>query len=190
MRIGVFALQGDVSDHVYIIELLGHKPVMVRNPEDLAQIDCIVLPGGESTTFGKLAARNGLDKELIAKVNSGMPIFGTCAGLIMMAQEIDGYKDQPTWKLMNVTVKRNAYGRQLDSRVESIKVEGMGEAEVAFIRAPYITKTGANVKILSYDRDGNIVFVREDHKLGAAFHPEITKDVSIHKYFIDVLRRT
>jgi 5'-phosphate synthase pdxT subunit len=190
VRIGVFALQGDVSDHVLIIEQLGHKPVMVRNPEDLATIDCIVVPGGESTTFGKLASRNGLDKELISKVNSGMPIFGTCAGLIMMANEIEGYKDQPTWKLMNVTVKRNAYGRQLDSRIESIKVEGMVEVEVAFIRAPYITNIGANVKILSYDRDGNIVFVREDHKLGAAFHPEITKDASIHKYFIDALRRT
>jgi 5'-phosphate synthase pdxT subunit len=189
VRIGVFALQGDVIQHVRILKSLGVEVTEVRNPQDLDGCDGIVVPGGESTTFGKLATRCGLDVELIKRVNAGLPIFGTCAGLIMMAKELDGYPDQPTWKLMDVTVRRNAYGRQLQSSVEHIDIEGIGQVDVAFIRAPLVTRIGPNIKVLAKDCQGNIVFVEENNKLGAAFHPEMTGNPAVHRLFLEKIRR-
>lgn len=189
MRAGVFALQGDVIQHVRVLKSLGAEVVEVRNPGDLNLCDGLVVPGGESTTFGKLASRCGLDVEIIKRVNDGMPIFGTCAGLIMMAKELDGYPDQPTWKLMDVTVRRNAYGRQLQSSVEEIEIEGNGKVDVAFIRAPFITRVGQNVRVLAKDGRNNIVFVEEGNKLGAAFHPEMTGNLAVHRMFLEKIRR-
>jgi 5'-phosphate synthase pdxT subunit len=189
VRVGVFALQGDVVQHVRVLNALGCETVEVRNPGDLGQCEGLVVPGGESTTFGKLASRCGLDLEIIRRANAGMPIFGTCAGLIMMAKELVDYPEQPTWKLMDVTVRRNAYGRQLQSAVEDIEIEGVGKANVAFIRAPFVTRTGPNVKVLAKDAQGNIVFVEEGNKLGAAFHPEMTGNLAVHRMFIEKIRR-
>ena len=189
MRAGVFALQGDVIQHIRILKNLGAEVVEVRNPGDLQNCDGLVVPGGESTTFGKLASRCGLDVEIIRRVKAGMPIFGTCAGLIMMAMELEEYPDQPTWKLMDVTVRRNAYGRQLQSTVEDIEIDGVGKVDVAFIRAPFITRIGQNVRVLAKDSNDNIVFVEENNKLGAAFHPEMTGNPAVHRLFLEKIRR-
>ncbi len=189
MKVGVFALQGDVREHAEILRLIGCEPVEVRNPKDLDGTEGLIIPGGESTTFWKLSLRSGLDKTIINLGKSGYPIFGTCAGLIMMAHEIEGFSNQPTWDIMDITVRRNAYGRQLESHVESIKVAGIGKVLVAYIRAPIITRIGHGVQVLAKDKDGNIVFVRQGNLFGAAFHPEITRDVKIHKFFCDTIRR-
>lgn len=189
MRVGVFALQGDVIQHIKILKNLGVEVVEVRNPQDLNLCEGLVVPGGESTTFWKLASRCGLDAEIIKRVSTGMPIFGTCAGLIMMAKELEGYPDQPTWKLMDIVVRRNAYGRQLQSSVEDVEIEGIGKVNVAYIRAPYIVSVGPNVKVLAKDCQGNIVFVEENNKLGAAFHPEMTGNPAVHRLFLEKIRR-
>lgn len=189
MKVGVFALQGDVIQHVRILKGLGAEVIEVRNPADLNPCEGLIVPGGESTTFWKLASRCELDAEIIKRVNAGMPIFGTCAGLIMMAKELDGYPDQPTWKLMDVVVRRNAYGRQLQSTVEDIEIAGIGKVDVAFIRAPFIVSTGQNVKVLAKDGNGNIVFVEENNKMGAAFHPEMTGNPAVHQLFLEKIRR-
>jgi len=189
VRIGIFALQGDVREHERIINHLGYDTVLVRNPIDMETIGALIIPGGESTTFWKLSSRAGLDEPVKKLAKDGLPMFGTCAGLIMMANDIDGYGNQPSWKLLDITVRRNAYGRQLDSRVESLKINGLGMVEVAFIRAPFITRVGQTVEVLSKDTDGNVVFVRSDNLWGAAFHPEITGDITIHKAFCETARR-
>ncbi|MCE5176022.1 MAG: pyridoxal 5'-phosphate synthase glutaminase subunit PdxT [Caldisericales bacterium] len=189
MKIGIFALQGDVAEHIKAIEASGCTPVQVRNSQDLDNLSGLVLPGGESTTFWKLSNRIGLDKKIISLAKEGFPIFGTCAGLIMMSHDIEGYPNQPTWDIMDITVRRNAYGRQLESHVETIHAKDIGDVSVAFIRAPFITRVGEKVEVLSCDREGNIVFVRQGNFLGAAFHPEMTGDIKIHNFFCDIARR-
>lgn len=183
---GVFALQGDVSEHVKIIEHLGHRVELIRNPEDLDPVSHIIIPGGESTTFGKLAHQNGLDQAIISRVSKGMPVFGTCTGMIMLSKEIVGYGNQPTWGLMDIVVERNAYGRQLQSTVADIDVKGIGMMSVAFIRAPIITSVGKDVDILAYDWNSNIILARQGNMLAGSFHPEITGDTRLHEMFMDM----
>jgi len=184
VTVGVFALQGDVSEHVKICLRLGCAVKLVRNPSDLVGADRLIIPGGESTTFGKLATRCGLDAEIKRLACEGMPMFGTCAGMIMMGKSIDGYPDQPTWGIMDITTSRNAYGRQLQSHITDIEIEGIGSVSVAFIRAPIITSVGKGVQILAKDSASDIVCAKENSNLVASFHPEITGDVRVHEMFM------
>jgi 5'-phosphate synthase pdxT subunit len=185
--IGILGLQGDFDAHRRMLEeRVGVATREVRTTIDLDAVSGLVLPGGESTTIAKLMDRVGLDCAIRKRAESGMPIYGTCAGLILLAKEIEGRPDQPSLKLMDVRVARNAFGRQVDSFEADIPLEvpGSGATEVhgVFIRAPYVTQTGRGVEVLGRFRD-RIVAVRQGSLLGTAFHPELTADARIHALF-------
>lgn len=184
-RVGVLALQGDVQEHMAMIEAAGGRPVEVRTVEDLKEVDGLIIPGGESTTIGALMARYGLDEVIREKVHSGFPLFGTCAGLILMAKEALG-GEPPLMGLLDVAVRRNAYGRQRESFEAEVVVPSLGPEplRVAFIRAPRIERVGAEVEVLATLR-GEPVLVRQGNLLGATFHPEITGDPRLHKFFLE-----
>ncbi|HLV80540.1 MAG TPA: pyridoxal 5'-phosphate synthase glutaminase subunit PdxT [Chthonomonadaceae bacterium] len=190
--IGILALQGDYEAHRNVLEeRLGKATAFVRTPGALEGVDALILPGGESTTIGKLMARNGLDKALTARAQAGMPIYGTCAGLILLARGIEGQPDQPTLGLMDVQVARNAFGRQIESFEADVPFTAGNSAEETpvqgvFIRAPYVTQAGPDVQVLSRFRD-KIVGVRQGHLLGTAFHPELTEDPRVHAYFAQMV---
>lgn len=171
-------------------ERLGVKARLVRSADELAGVDALIIPGGESTTIGKLMDRHGLDRAIRARADEGMPVYGTCAGLILLAKEIEG-SDQLRLGLMDVTVARNAFGRQVDSFEADIPVPVIGEEPVrgVFIRAPYVTQAGPDVEILGRYRD-RIVAVRQGNLLGSAFHPELTDDARLHAYFAEMARRS
>jgi|SRR5579884_1458455 len=188
MVIGILALQGDYEAHRKMLEERLEVPTaFVRTPDELERIDALILPGGESTTIGKLMARNGLDKAITARAQAGMPIYGTCAGLILLARGIEGQPEQPTLGLMDVRVARNAFGRQIESFEADIPfTEGKQKVEPVhgvFIRAPFVTETGPDVDVVSRFRD-KIVGVRQGLLLGTAFHPELTEDPRVHAYFV------
>lgn len=171
-------------------ERLGVKARLVRSVDELAGVDALIIPGGESTTIGKLMDRHGLDRAIRARAREGMPVYGTCAGLILLAKEIEG-SDQLRLGLMDVTVARNAFGRQVDSFEADIPVPVIGKEPVrgVFIRAPYVTQAGPDVEILGRYRD-RIVAVRQGNLLGSAFHPELTDDARLHAYFAEMARRS
>ena len=183
--IGVLALQGAFIEHVNHIEKLGHKAVEIRRKEQLEGIDGIILPGGESTAIGKLLVDFDIKQALKEKIESGFPVWGTCAGMILLAKKL---VDDPTVHLgcMDITVKRNAYGSQLDSfiTVDNIKALDDKPSKLVFIRAPYIKSIGNNVKILS-EVKGKIIAAEEKNILVTAFHPELTKNTKVHEYFIN-----
>lgn len=186
MKIGVLAFQGGVIEHMKQIQSLGHNAIEVKNEEDLEGLDGIILPGGESTTIGKLLKITNLLEPLKEKIKSGLPTFGTCAGMILLAKEIEGEKSH--LNLMNIRVKRNAFGRQLDSFSEYHKVKGIGkEIELVFIRAPYVEEVGDNVEVLCKVRE-KVVAVREKNIIATSFHPELTKDLTFMKYFLDMCK--
>lgn len=184
--IGLLALQGDFDAHKKVFEGLGWRTAEVRTKQDLNRVNALVIPGGESTTLGKLLARIGLDTDIKQRAALGMPLFGTCAGMIMLAHRIQDRPEQPSLELMDIVVARNAFGRQVDSfeadipfrlaREENSIVHGV------FIRAPYVTEFGAGVEVLSLFRD-KVVAVRQDNRLAIAFHPELTDDNRVHAYF-------
>ncbi len=184
--IGVLALQGDFEAHKRVFEGLGWKTEEVRTKRDLDSVDALVIPGGESTTLGKLLARIGLDTEITQRANEGMPLFGTCAGMIMLAKRIQDRPEQPSLQLMDITVARNAFGRQVESFETDIPFRLGGDSETivhgVFIRAPYVVETGKGVEILSLFHD-KIVAVRQGNRLAIAFHPELTNDSRVHAYF-------
>jgi 5'-phosphate synthase pdxT subunit len=189
--IGVFALQGDFEAHGKVFsERLGVPTRQVRSVKDLEQADALVLPGGESTTFAKLMARFGLDSAIRARAETGMPLFGTCAGMILLAKRIEGREDQPTLGLMDITVARNAFGRQLDSFEADIPFDFGAEAPQTvhgvFIRAPYVTEAAPNVQVLARYED-HVVGVRQGSCLAIAFHPELTDDTRVHSYFLKMV---
>ncbi|MGH2698951.1 MAG: pyridoxal 5'-phosphate synthase glutaminase subunit PdxT [Actinomycetota bacterium] len=185
---GVVALQGDVREHLHSLESAGATAVPVRTPDQLAGVDAAVLPGGESTTIGKLLARFELLEPLRERANEGMPLYGTCAGLILMANEIVGDQDAPhRLGVMDVAVRRNAYGRQVDSFEARLEVAGLDEPFTAvFIRAPIIERSGGEVEVLA-TCDEVPVLVREGNLLAASFHPEMTGDARLHQMFVDGL---
>lgn len=188
MKIGVLALQGAVAEHLKMIQDLGEEPVAVKQVEQLAEIDGLILPGGESTTIGKLMVRYGFVEELIKFSEQKKPIFGTCAGLIILAKQINGLEDSHL-SLLDVKVERNAFGRQIQSFEADLQVNNVGEDfRAVFIRAPYVMEVAENVEVLSVYED-KIVAVRQEHLLGTAFHPELTDDKRMHKYFIDLVRQ-
>lgn len=187
MKIGIFALQGAFLEHRSALEKLGVQMVEIRRRAHFSDgFDGIVLPGGESTVQGKLLREEGLLEPVKEAIAGGLPVFGTCAGLILLANRL---ANDPNvyFGTMNVTVRRNAYGRQLGSFRADLKVEGIGEYPAVFIRAPYIETVGADVRILA-EHEGKIVAARQEHMLATAFHPELTDDLRIHAYFCDMIR--
>lgn len=187
MKIGVLALQGAFEEHIKMLKSLNAEAVEIRQRPDLEQdFDGFIIPGGESTVISKLLNELNMREPLLQKINSGAAVFGTCAGLIMMAENTGDPKAQPL-KLMNYTAKRNAYGRQLGSFSTVGNFEGIGKIPMVFIRAPYISETCDNVKILA-TVDGKIVAARQGKFLATAFHPELTDDLSVHKYFLNMIQ--
>ncbi len=188
MKIGVLALQGAFREHRWMLERLGAEGVEVRKPEDLDLVEGLVIPGGESTTIGKLLIEWGLMDKIRERAAAGLAIYGTCAGMILLAKEIVG-SDQPRLGLMDVTVRRNAFGRQRESFEADLNVPEFGADPVraVFIRAPYIEKAGPDVKVMAAVGD-HIVIARQGKFLATAFHPELTNDDRIHKYFISMIR--
>ncbi|GAB3344206.1 pyridoxal 5'-phosphate synthase glutaminase subunit PdxT [Modestobacter lapidis] len=193
--IGVLALQGDVREHLAALRAQGAEPVPVRRPEELAAVDGLVVPGGESTTMVKLADRFGLLEPLRAAVRRGLPAYGSCAGMILLADRVlDAPADQQTIGGLDVTVRRNAFGRQIDSfesRVELAGVPG-GPLHAVFIRAPWVEQAGPAVEVLGRvvggPADGKIVAVRQGRLVATSFHPELTGDTRVHALFVDLVR--
>jgi 5'-phosphate synthase pdxT subunit len=187
-RIGVLALQGDVREHARAILEIGAEPVEVRLPRDLVGLDALILPGGESTTMRKLIDRYGLREPILALAAGGAPLYGTCAGMILLADRIaDG--DEPVLRLLDVTVQRNAYGRQLDSFEADIAIPLLGDAPMhgVFIRAPVVSELGPGVEVLARDPDGRPIAVRQGRILATAFHPELTPDRRLHRMLLELI---
>ena len=186
MKVGVLALQGDFREHVRVLDAIGAAAVEVRTPADLANVDRLVIPGGESTTIGKLAHAYDLVEPIRERAREGMPILGTCAGMIVLADRvIDG---EPLLSLMDVTVRRNAYGRQVDSFEADVDVEGIDHpVRGVFIRAPWIEELGPDVEMLS-EHEGRPVVLRQDALLAASFHPELVGETALHAYFLSLSR--
>ena len=187
MKIGVLGLQGDVAEHVTALGSAGATPIVIKRVDELGSVDGLVIPGGESTTIGKLLDRFGLLEPLRERIRGGMPVLGTCAGLILMATDVIGAADAPQrLGVLDVSVRRNAYGRQADSFEADIAVAGfVRPVRVAFIRAPAIERTGDRVEVLATWED-RPVLVRQDRLLAASFHPEITGETSIHRAFVAI----
>ncbi|MGY1763409.1 pyridoxal 5'-phosphate synthase glutaminase subunit PdxT [Geodermatophilus sp. SYSU D00779] len=194
--VGVLALQGDVREHLATLPELGAEAVAVRRPEELAAVDALVVPGGESTTMAKLAARFGLLEPLRAAVADGLPVYGSCAGMIMLADRlVDAPPDQVTVGGLDVTVRRNAFGRQVDSFESQVAVDGVagGPVHAVFIRAPWVEEAGEGVQVLGRvvggAANGRIVAVRQGNLVATSFHPELTGDRRVHALFVDIVRR-
>jgi 5'-phosphate synthase pdxT subunit len=192
--IGVLALQGDVPEHLRALEAAGARSVPVRRPEEFHQIDGLVIPGGESTTLWRLSVAFDVLEPLRKLVASGLPAFGSCAGMIMLADRLtDGVSGQQTYGGIDMTVRRNAFGRQVDSFERDITLTGLDSHEdplrAVFIRAPWVEQIGTGVSILGTDQGtGRIVAVRQGQLLATAFHPELTSDRRIHQLFVDIVK--
>ncbi|MFI8785924.1 pyridoxal 5'-phosphate synthase glutaminase subunit PdxT [Streptomyces sp. NPDC055105] len=188
--VGVLALQGDVREHLVALATADAVARPVRRPEELAEVDGIVLPGGESTTISKLAVLFGLMEPLRARVREGMPVYGTCAGMILLADKIlDPRSGQETVGGIDMIVRRNAFGRQNESFEAAVDVRGVegDPVEGVFIRAPWVESVGARVEVLA-EYDGHIVAVRQENALATSFHPELTGDHRMHALFVDMVR--
>ena len=193
--VGVLALQGDVREHERALVVAGASTRQVRLPKDLDGIEALVVPGGESTTMSNLALRWGLMEPLRERVRAGMPAYGSCAGMIMLADRIEGGRpDQETIGGIDVTVRRNAFGRQVDSFEADLDMPALGPERIhaVFIRAPWVEQAGESVEVLgrvaSGHAAGRIVAVRQGHLLATSFHPELTGDTRVHEYFVEMVR--
>jgi 5'-phosphate synthase pdxT subunit len=189
-RVGVLGLQGDFSEHLATLRGIGAEGIDVRRPEQLEDIDALIIPGGESTTIGKLAQHYGITPKLRERAEKGMPVWGTCAGAIFLAKDVPGHP-HPLAELMDITVERNAFGRQIDSFEADLDVEGMsgGPFHAVFIRAPKITRVGSGVSVLARLHDGTVVAAREGNLLATSFHPELTHDERFHRLFLSLGKR-
>ncbi len=188
MKIGVLAVQGAFIEHEKMLETLGVETFEIRQKADLHQnYDGIILPGGESTVMGKLLRELDLFDTLQQQIKNGLPVFGTCAGLILLAGKLTN-DDKLYFGTLPVSVKRNAYGRQLGSFYENMEVKGIGKIPMTFIRAPYIEEAGDCVEVLSIV-DGKIAAVRYKNQLGVSFHPELTNDTRMHAYFLEMVEK-
>jgi len=181
MKIGVLALQGDFREHVLVLAEAGATPLEVRTTDQLDEVDALVIPGGESTTIGRLARLYGLLEPIRERAAAGMPMLGTCAGMIVMAERVEG--GEPLLSLVDISVRRNAYGRQVDSFETDIAVEGVGEVRGVFIRAPWVEDVGSDVRVLA-EHDGRPVVLEQGNLVVAAFHPELAGDARLHEYVI------
>ncbi len=189
-RAGVLGLQGDFAEHLSTLRGLGVDAVDVRRPEQLDEVDALIIPGGESTTIGKLAEHYGIIPKLRERAAAGMPVWGTCAGAIFIASDVPGHP-HPLAGLMDMTVERNAFGRQVDSFEADLEVSALGPEpfHAVFIRAPKITRTGPEVDVLARLADGTVVAARQGALLATSFHPELTHDGRFHRYFLSLGKR-
>jgi 5'-phosphate synthase pdxT subunit len=188
MKIGVLALQGDFREHIATINQAGHDPITVRRLEELEEAEALILPGGESTTIALLAVTYNLMDPIRARIASGMPVYGSCAGMILLADRVlDGVENQETFGGINMTVRRNAFGRQVDSFEGDLSFAGKIVNGV-FIRAPWVEEVGAGVEVLAAV-NGHPVAVRQGKLLATSFHPELTRDTTVHQYFFDEICR-
>lgn len=195
--IGVLAIQGAVREHIALLEAAGAKAMPIRHAADIPKVSGIVLPGGESTTISKLAVIDGLMEPLREAARSDVPMYGSCAGMILLADRIlDGRPDQQTIGGIDMTVRRNAFGRQVDSFEGGIDLEGIpgGPYPGIFIRAPWVEEIGASIEVLgrvgSGAAEGRIVAVRDRNLMATSFHPELTGDTRVHQYFVEMVRQT
>jgi len=187
-RIGILALQGDVREHAAALRDVEAEPVEVRLPRDLVGLDGLILPGGESTTMRRLIELYGLREPIVALAHGGAALYGTCAGMILLADRIaDG--DEPVLRLLDITVQRNAYGRQLDSFEAEVNLPSLGDAPVhgVFIRAPVVCEVGPDVEVLARDADERPIAVRQGRVLATAFHPELTPDRRLHRLLLELV---
>ena len=191
LRVGVLALQGDVREYAHVLTDLGAQVTTVRRPAELAEVDGLVLPGGESSVIDKLSRAFGMREPIREAIAAGMPVYGTCAGLILLADRItDGIAGQQTFGGLDVTVRRNAFGSQLDSFEVELDVPVLDAPPVhaVFIRAPLVEEAGDEVERLATLDDGRIVAVRQGSLLGTSFHPEVTGEFRFHRLFLDMVR--
>ena len=189
-RVGVLALQGDVREHAHVLAALGAEVSLVRRPSELAQVDGLVLPGGESSVIDKLSRAFGMREPIRDAIDAGLPVYGTCAGLILLADRIvDGIEGQQTFGGLDVTVRRNAFGSQVDSFEVDLDIPVLGPPSVhaVFIRAPLVEATGDGVQCLATLADGRVVAVRAGSLLGTSFHPEVTGEHRFHRLFLDMV---
>nr|GID81633.1 pyridoxal 5'-phosphate synthase subunit PdxT [Actinoplanes derwentensis] len=196
VNIGVLALQGDVREHLTALAESDVLARPVRRPEELAEVDGLVIPGGESTAISKLAVSFGLLDPIRKRIADGMPVYGSCAGMIMLATTVlDGRSDQETFQGIEMTVRRNAFGRQVDSFEASVEIDDVdgGPFHAVFIRAPWVEQVGGDVRVLGRVAEGadagRIVAVRQGNLLATAFHPELTGDLRVHRYFVEMVRQ-
>jgi pyridoxal 5'-phosphate synthase pdxT subunit len=183
MKAGVLALQGDFREHAAVLDDLGAAPVLVRTAEDLAAVDCLAIPGGESTTIGRLARLHGLVEPIRERAEAGMPVFGTCAGMIVMAREVED--GQPLLSLIDIRVARNAYGRQVDSFEADVPMRDEDRpVRAVFIRAPVVQEVGRGVEVLA-ELQGRPIVVEQDRLLAAAFHPELAGEWRLHRRLLE-----
>ena len=188
--IGVLALQGDVREHERALDALGVSHITVRAPQELDSVDGLIIPGGESTVIDKLTRIFGMRDPLRSRIAAGMPVFGTCAGLIMLSDRLsDATHDQQTLGGLDVTVRRNAFGSQVESFETSLTAPDVSTESIAavFIRAPLVEQVGATVRVLATLEDGRIVAVQQGNLVGISFHPEISGDLSFHRYFVELV---
>jgi len=191
-RVGVLALQGDVREHVRVLTDLGADAARIRRPEELAEVDGLVIPGGESSVIDKLSRAFGMREPVREAIAAGLPVYGTCAGLILLADRItDGIDGQQTFGGLDVTVRRNAFGSQVDSFEVDLEVPALGQPPVhaVFIRAPLVEQAGEGVERLATLDDGRVVAVRQGGLLGTSFHPEVTGEHRFHALFLDMVRQ-
>jgi 5'-phosphate synthase pdxT subunit len=187
-RIGILALQGDVREHANALRDVGAEPIEVRLPRDLVGLDGLILPGGESTTMRKLIDLYGLREPIVALAHGGAALYGTCAGMILLADRIaDG--EEPVLRLLDITVERNAYGRQLDSFEADLAIPSLGDEPLhgVFIRAPVVSQVGPEVEVLARDADGRPIAVRQGNVMATAFHPELTADRRLHRLMLELI---
>ena len=193
--VGVLALQGDVREHLRALTACGASARPVRRPSEVDEVDALVVPGGESTTMSRLATGFGLLDPIRKRVGDGMPVYGSCAGMIMLATEVlDGRPDQQGFDGIDMTVRRNAFGRQVDSFEASVAIAGVPGPpfDAVFIRAPWVERVGDGVEVLGRVTEGpgagHVVAVRQGNLLATAFHPELTGDLRVHRHFVDLAR--
>lgn len=189
IKVGILALQGDFREHSETLQKIGVEPLLIKLPEHLKLVDRLIIPGGESTTIGKLLTLYNLIEPIQKRVNEGMPIWGTCAGAILMAKHVsNGLPNQNSLKLMDITAKRNAFGSQLDSFETDLKIKQIGIAPlyVVFIRAPILELPGKNVEVLAKIDGDKIVAAKQDKMLATCFHPELSNDTRFHEYFLSL----
>ena len=189
LTIGILSVQGGVTEHVRMVEKLGHEAVLVRRTEHLENIDGLILPGGESTTMSRLLRLGGMIEPLREAIQAGLPAFGTCAGMIMLATRVlDTRPDAESLGVIDVAVRRNAFGRQRDSFEGELDFTGFeNPVDSVFIRAPQIEKVGDDVQVLATVNE-RVVAARQDHVLVTSFHPELTEDLQVHQYFVEMIR--
>ena len=196
MNIGVLALQGDVREHLSALAECDALARPVRRPEELDEVDALVIPGGESTAMSNLAITFGLLEPIRKRIADGMPVYGSCAGMIMLATTVlDGRPDQQSFGGIDMTVRRNAFGRQVDSFEAPVEIEGIagGDFHAVFIRAPWVEEVGSDVRVMgrvmSGPAAGRIVAVQQGNLLATAFHPELTGDLRVHRHFVELVRQ-